>query len=157
MVCGARRKADGQPCQRRAMANGRCYVHGGASTGRPIEHGLKAKRLHQSLHKRAQELKTLDEQPLSLLDELGLLRALLENQLNQIGDDIDERQRANVLTLIDAIGKTAMRVHRIISRTALTVAEVEAIKAALTLAFEEVSDVAERERALRRFMAALHD
>ena len=31
--CGARRKANGEPCCAPAMANGRCYVHGGPSTG----------------------------------------------------------------------------------------------------------------------------
>ena len=31
--CGARRKSDGQPCQAPAMANGRCRLHGGKSTG----------------------------------------------------------------------------------------------------------------------------
>lgn len=27
--CGARRKRDGEPCEIPAMANGRCYIHGG--------------------------------------------------------------------------------------------------------------------------------
>ena len=31
--CGARRKANGQPCRAPAMANGRCHKHGGAFTG----------------------------------------------------------------------------------------------------------------------------
>ena len=29
--CGARRKRDGQPCRQPALANGRCYIHGGAT------------------------------------------------------------------------------------------------------------------------------
>lgn len=29
--CGAKRKHDGQPCQHPAMANGRCYFHGGVT------------------------------------------------------------------------------------------------------------------------------
>ena len=31
--CGARRKRDGEPCQAPALANGRCKLHGGLSTG----------------------------------------------------------------------------------------------------------------------------
>lgn len=31
--CGARRKYDGQPCQCKALANGKCKFHGGMSTG----------------------------------------------------------------------------------------------------------------------------
>jgi hypothetical protein len=32
-ICGARRKYDGQPCQCKALTNGRCKLHGGMSTG----------------------------------------------------------------------------------------------------------------------------
>lgn len=38
--CGARRKANGQPCRAPAMANGRCHKHGGASTGARTAEGL---------------------------------------------------------------------------------------------------------------------
>jgi hypothetical protein len=31
--CGARRKRTGAPCRAPAMPNGRCHMHGGASTG----------------------------------------------------------------------------------------------------------------------------
>ncbi len=30
-LCGAKAKSTGKPCRRRAMANGRCYLHGGKS------------------------------------------------------------------------------------------------------------------------------
>ena len=33
IICAARRKYDGQPCQAKALANGRCRLHGGMSTG----------------------------------------------------------------------------------------------------------------------------
>lgn len=32
-VCGAETKRTGNPCQKRALANGRCKLHGGKSTG----------------------------------------------------------------------------------------------------------------------------
>ena len=33
IICGARRKYDGQPCQAKALKSGRCKYHGGMSTG----------------------------------------------------------------------------------------------------------------------------
>ena len=33
ITCGAARKYDGNPCQAKALANGRCKYHGGMSTG----------------------------------------------------------------------------------------------------------------------------
>jgi len=33
VICGARRKYDGNPCQCKALDNGKCKFHGGMSTG----------------------------------------------------------------------------------------------------------------------------
>jgi len=41
--CGAKTRATGKPCRGSAMANGRCRLHGGASTGRPVTTGLWTK------------------------------------------------------------------------------------------------------------------
>ncbi len=45
-MCGAHARSTGKPCRRFAMANGRCDMHGGKSTGaknpnRPIKHGMR--------------------------------------------------------------------------------------------------------------------
>jgi hypothetical protein len=45
-LCGAKAKHNGKQCRQFAMKNGRCYYHGGKSTGakkphRPIKHGLR--------------------------------------------------------------------------------------------------------------------
>lgn len=42
--CGAGRKSDGCPCQSPAMANGRCRLHGGKSTGPRTPEGAERKR-----------------------------------------------------------------------------------------------------------------
>jgi len=39
-VCGAHAKSTGKPCQAKAMANGRCRIHGGMSTGPRTPAGL---------------------------------------------------------------------------------------------------------------------
>ena len=41
--CGAHCRTTGQPCKNAAMANGRCRMHGGKSTGRPVIHGKSTK------------------------------------------------------------------------------------------------------------------
>jgi hypothetical protein len=42
--CGARRRHDGCPCQQPAMANGRCRLHGGKSTGPKTREGVERGR-----------------------------------------------------------------------------------------------------------------
>lgn len=42
-VCGAHARSTGSPCQKVPMANGRCRLHGGLSTGRPTTSGLHTK------------------------------------------------------------------------------------------------------------------
>lgn len=37
--CGAHCRTTGEPCKNHQMANGRCRMHGGKSTGRPVTHG----------------------------------------------------------------------------------------------------------------------
>ena len=40
--CGANARSTGQPCQAKAMPNGRCKNHGGMSTGPRTAEGKKA-------------------------------------------------------------------------------------------------------------------
>lgn len=45
-LCGAHARSAGRPCRQLAMQNGRCYLHGGKSTGakKPrVKHGLYTK------------------------------------------------------------------------------------------------------------------
>ena len=39
--CGAYARSTGQPCQAKALANGRCRMHGGLSTGPRTEAGRR--------------------------------------------------------------------------------------------------------------------
>ena len=45
--CGAKARSTGKPCRGSAMKNGRCRLHGGESTGRPITTGLWTKEAIQ--------------------------------------------------------------------------------------------------------------
>ena len=40
-LCGAYARSTGKPCQAKALANGRCRLHGGLSTGPRTEAGRK--------------------------------------------------------------------------------------------------------------------
>jgi hypothetical protein len=46
--CGAQSRTTGQPCRNPSMANGRCRMHGGKSTGAP--RGRKHWNFHHGLH-----------------------------------------------------------------------------------------------------------
>lgn len=41
--CLAHARTTGEPCKNASMKNGRCRMHGGKSTGRPITHGQRTK------------------------------------------------------------------------------------------------------------------
>ena len=66
--CGARTRA-GVPCKGQAMRNGRCYRHGGPSTGPRTQEGLqrivKARTVHGRYGAEMRELRRL----MRLLDE----------------------------------------------------------------------------------------
>jgi len=40
--CGAHARSTGNPCQAKALANGRCRLHGGAATGAKTQEGRQA-------------------------------------------------------------------------------------------------------------------
>lgn len=58
-ICGARTKGTGNPCQRSPMPNGKCYLHGGASTGRPVTTGAGTKQALADRAKRVEFRKLL--------------------------------------------------------------------------------------------------
>jgi len=50
--CSATAKSTGQPCRREAMQNGRCYFHGGKSTGPRTPEGRAACARARTTHGR---------------------------------------------------------------------------------------------------------
>lgn len=53
--CGAYCRTTENPCRNPAMKNGRCRMHGGKSSGRPVIHG-RATRLRKQTYIKAQEI-----------------------------------------------------------------------------------------------------
>jgi hypothetical protein len=52
-LCGAHCRTTGEPCKNHQMTNGRCRMHGGKSTGRPVKNGRFTK---EALEERTQML-----------------------------------------------------------------------------------------------------
>ncbi|TLS66570.1 hypothetical protein FEF65_10055 [Mariprofundus erugo] len=65
--CGAHARTTGKPCRQPAMANGRCRLHGGKSTGRPVTSWLWTK-----------EAKEIREEARQLIKEVKELNAMLK-------------------------------------------------------------------------------
>ena len=65
--CSAYARTTGQPCNSPAMANRRCRMHGGKSTGRPKIHGLYSQETKAEKLEWQNEFKRLKE----LLDQVG--------------------------------------------------------------------------------------
>ena len=65
--CGAKTRSTGKPCRGPAMKNGRCRLHGGASTGRPVTTGLWTKEAIQLRN----QVKKLIRQVRDVIDSSG--------------------------------------------------------------------------------------
>jgi hypothetical protein len=75
--CGAKRR-DGNPCQNAPMANGRCRMHGGKSTGPRTPEGLERSRKANWKHGLAsKEAETARRQARAALQSLRLALATI--------------------------------------------------------------------------------
>lgn len=100
--CGAKTRKDGHPCQRWAMPNGRCNLHGGKSLAGPAsprwQHGKRSKyvpnRLLKHYHASLQ-----DEEMLDLRDEIALVDAQIADVLSTIDTTISDVQWQNIVGL----------------------------------------------------------
>lgn len=59
--CGAHCRSTGEPCKNYQMENGRCRMHGGKSTGRPITNGLYTKDFKEQKKQIREAQKALKE------------------------------------------------------------------------------------------------
>ncbi len=85
-LCGAKTRT-GQPCQARAMPNGRCRMHGGASLAGPASPAYRHGRYSRMMPKRlmdAYERAANDGDLLVLRDEVALVDARLAELLSHL-------------------------------------------------------------------------
>ena len=132
--CGAKTKHDGTPCKRAGTggAGGKCHLHGGKSTGRPIITGRYSVTHRKSLADKMLR-HTEDPAPSDLLPELAMMRALFQDYLDRFSDGVrlpaDDIGR--LFALLESIGKQVERIEKIRAGYALTPAEVALLVASL--------------------------
>ena len=138
-TCGGKKRSGGL-CKNTAgkgtdhLGEGRCFLHGGRS-GRPIIHGRYSVKHRERL---AASLGNFlgDPRPRSLVDEIALSRALLQDFLDRITKekdaDISIENTKHVFEMTDSIGKNVERMSRIINHAALTQADIIYLQATLS-------------------------
>jgi hypothetical protein len=111
LKCGARRKRDGQPCQQHGMkTNGRCRVHGGASTGAPLgntnnyKHGFYYNALSAEEKALWPEAVAMGSGANALESDLALMRVKLQRLLVAANDPSLSLQIEQTVDLIMASG-----------------------------------------------------
>lgn len=87
--CGAMSKRTGKPCQRSAMANGRCMNHGGKSVGGIAHGGHRGKGYSESMKNLDfiniyKEIRT-NPDLLALNDEIALVTTRIRDLVSRIG------------------------------------------------------------------------
>ena len=151
-LCGAETRS-GAPCKQPAgwgtehVGRGRCKLHGG-NAGRPVKHGRYSVKARQGLEDKIRQYRE-DENPAEQWDELALLRALLQEWLDNL-DALDEDTISVILDLQKEIRRTLDTINKIQTRTALTQAEVEYLQA-------RVADVLKTHVPRERLSDAIND
>ena len=135
-TCGAKTRS-GTPCKQKAgwgtdhVGEGRCKLHGGCA-GRPIVTGRYSIKHRQSLANKVQDF-IEDPEPANLISELALMRALLQDYLDRFptGINLSVKSIGHVYEMVGDISKLVERITRILTQTALTMAEVQYLQARL--------------------------
>lgn len=126
--CTAKTKATGQRCKNPAVSGStKCRMHGGATPrGLDSPHtrtGLYSKYLPSQIGDKVQTF--LESDPLELLSELALLRALLAEYLSRFdGINPSARDIELLADLAERVGKFSERINKMRNDTALTGAEM---------------------------------
>lgn len=77
--CGAKKRRKGTPCGSPAMANGRCRIHGGLSTGPKTKEGVEnIRKAHLKHGQRSAEAVRRRKEGMALLREINELAKLAE-------------------------------------------------------------------------------
>src|SRR5690606_14036435 len=148
--CKAKSKRSGVRCKKDAVIGGEvCHIHGG-KTPKGVDspqyiHGRYSKTLPQQIRAK---IETDASDPLDLLPELQVQRALFSEYLNRFQDPISPPQEAiyALQKWADDIGKMVERIVRMKNETALTKAEVAFIVARIPEVVSRYVDDPEKQR-----------
>jgi hypothetical protein len=92
-----------------------------------VKHGRYAAERSDSLQEKIEEYRA-DDSPSQMLEELALLRAVLQEWLSDM-DAVTEDNVSVLLDLQDSIRRTLDTINKMQARTALTAAEVDYLQA----------------------------
>lgn len=140
-LCGAKTR-NGKTCQRAPMENGRCYLHGGATPSGPdnknFKHGRYATVFQGKLAEKFQ-VATADSNPLDLLPELAVSRALLAQYIETLSAKrrVTGYDLQNVSMLANDVVRTAVQITKLRNDTALTLTEIKFIQAGMLRLLEK--------------------
>lgn len=135
--CGGKTRS-GTSCRRPAgwgtdhPGEGKCKLHGGSATGRPIIHGRYSVKHRAALAEKVAQFLD-DPAPGDLSHELALTRALLQDYLDRFGDGqpLPYEDMSRILDIVESVGRMVERISRILNSTALTQVEVQYLQARL--------------------------
>lgn len=137
------------------MPNGRCRIHGGASTGyTPFTGRYSIKR--ESLAGDYQRF-LADPNPANMLHELAVARGLFQEFIARYPDGVplDLRAIKGAAGLLHDIGVWVERINRVENDTALTAAEVDVLRALMASIIIEFVPEDRRQDAIDRLRQAL--
>lgn len=141
-ICGARRR-NGELCQRSPMQNGRCYLHGGATPSGEqsanFKHGRYSEYFQGRLASKLAQQEAEKGDPLDLVPELQVQRAMLAEYIEQISSEpeitLDEIKGA--LTLAGDVVRTGALIAKARNEGALTRTEILFILAGMRSILEK--------------------
>lgn len=152
MKCTAKSKRTGEKCKAQAMANGKCYHHGGAQPKGIASQNYITGRYSAHLPKRlleTYEKARTDPELLNLSDDLGMVESRIGDVLSRVesGDAGETWQQLETAWKTFEIAQTAKDFPK--SKTALaTVGQIIATGAGDWAAWREVLGLIERRRKL---------
>lgn len=148
-ICGAKTRS-GKPCQSKPVTGRkRCRMHGGTQPRGPESvhfiHGLRSNAFKGELKQHFDLVSKLDD-PLDLFHELAAQRTLFDSYINQFedGQTIKEDDINALMRWSDAIGRTVERIIKARNESALTVAQIQFIKAGIVALLSEFIPNADR-------------
>jgi hypothetical protein len=151
--CTATAKSTGERCQNPAVRGWDvCRMHGagtpkeGTTGGAPPKHGRYSAKRSEGLQRKIQEYRN-DPNPAEMWEELALIRAVLQEWLEDI-DEVTDDSVSVLLDLQNEIRRTLDTINKIQTRSALTAAEVDFLQARIADLLNEYVPAEKRDEAL---------
>ena len=138
------------------VGEGRCKHHGGNNKGGNLKHGRYSAKNASRLQEKVEAFRD-DPEPGSLWEELALQRAVLQDFNQRVVDGLSKEEAEHIFAMTEAITRTVDRINKIMSRTALTGAEIEYLQARYADILKRYVPADSRAAALRELRGAVRE